>query len=67
MNRLVAMGCTLILGWPGRLFAAQVIVCVQRPIRVTQQFTRQQDQVGLPTVPVAMQASLRTRSAKRVW
>ena len=47
MNRLIAMGRPLVLGRPGGLFAAQVVIGVQGPVRVAQQFTRQQDQVGL--------------------
>ena len=47
MNRLVPMSRPLVLRRPGCLAPTQVIVGVQWPIRVTQQFAGQENNVGL--------------------
>ena len=47
MNRLIAMRRPLILRRPGGLAATQVIIGMQRPVRVAQQLTREEDDVGL--------------------
>ena len=47
MNRLVAMGSPLVLRRPDSLVPAQIIIGMQRPIRITQQFPGEEDDVGL--------------------
>lgn len=47
VNRLITVGGALVLGGPDGFAAAEVVVGVEWPVRVTQQFAGQQDQVGL--------------------
>ena len=47
MDRLVPMGRSLVLSRPNGLAPTQIIIGMQRPVRVTQQFTGQEDDVGL--------------------
>lgn len=47
MNRLIPMGSALILRRPHRFASTQIIIGMQRPIRITQQFAGEEDDVGL--------------------
>ena len=47
MNRLITVGRPLILRRPHRLAPAQIIVRMQRPVRVAQQFAGEEDDVRL--------------------
>ncbi|MDP1008049.1 hypothetical protein, partial [Klebsiella pneumoniae] len=47
MTRLVAMSRPLILRRPDCLASAQIIIGMQWPVRISQQFPGQEDDVGL--------------------
>src|SRR5689334_9502838 len=47
MNRLVTMGGPLVLRRPDRLVPTQIVIGMQRPIRITQQLPGEEDDVGL--------------------
>ena len=47
MNRLITMRRPLILRWPDRFVPTQVIIGMQRPIRIPQQLSGEEDDVRL--------------------
>ena len=48
MYRIGAAGRPLVLRRPSGLVATQIIIGMQRPVRIAQQLPSQEDQVGLP-------------------
>ena len=47
MNWLIPMGRALVLRRPHRFAPAQIIVSMQRPVRITQQFAGKENDIGL--------------------